>query len=82
MKKAKWKSPETVPKNRTILVDLGYPWPLVATYSPADGTWSAAEIESSTYDGVNEFYFVTERFSQNEILGWMDLPDVLPRNAE
>lgn len=40
-----WQSPETAPKDRMILADVGMPWAAVATWSDYAEKWVLAELE-------------------------------------
>lgn len=72
-----WQSPQTAPKDRPILACFGFPWPVVAVFSDAQGEWVTAEIEQSLYQGKSDPSFVSEYFAETELLGWMGLPEAL-----
>ncbi len=72
-----WQSPQTAPKDRPILACFGFPWPVIAVFSDAQGEWVSAEIEQSLYQGKSDPSFVSEYFAEAELLGWLDLPDAL-----
>lgn len=71
---ADWQSPETAPKDRMIMVDVGMPWAAVATWSEYAEKWVLAELEWSVCDGLADPGFVTEY--ERTIKGWMELPEV------
>lgn len=72
-----WHSPETAPKDRLILACFGFPWPVVAMYSDANDEWVTAEVEQSLYQGKSDPSFVSEYFSEAELLGWIEMPAAL-----
>ncbi|MDY0250727.1 MAG: hypothetical protein RBR45_11840 [Pseudomonas sp.] len=72
-----WQSPETAPRDKPFIAHFdGYPWALVAMYSPAMGQIVIADIEASTYQGKDDLFFTTEWFGIGELLGWMGMPEL------
>ena len=72
-----WKSPETAPRDKSIIAHFeGFPWALVAVYSPAMEQFVVADIEASTYQGKDDLYFTTEWCGIGDLLGWMAMPDL------
>jgi hypothetical protein len=63
--------PETAPKDRTILVDCGYPWLCVAIWSEYAEKWCIAEIQYNECDGKADPWWINE--SETEINGWIPL---------
>lgn len=75
--KPAWCSPETAPRDKPFIAHFdGYPWALVAVYSPAMEQFVVADIEASMYQGKNDLYFTTEWCGNGELLGWMDMPEL------
>lgn len=72
-----WKSPETAPRDKPFIAHFdGYPWALVAVYSPAMDQVVIADIEASMYQGKSDLYFTTEWCGNGDLLGWMDMPEL------
>lgn len=72
-----WQSPETAPRDKPFIAHFdGYPWALVAIYSPAMGQIVIADIEASMYQGKSDLYFTTEWCGNGDLLGWMDMPEL------
>jgi len=71
---SEWQAPETAPKDRLILGDVGLPWPTVVLWSEYMGKWAVAEVQWSVCEGQADPGFVTE--SEQELTGWMELPEV------
>ena len=72
-----WQSPETAPRDKSIIAHFeGFPWALVAVYSPAMEQFVVANIEASTYQGKDDLYFTIEWRGIGDLLGWMDMPDL------
>lgn len=69
-----WQPPETAPKGRMILVDVGMPWAAVATWSEYAEKWVLAELEWNVCEGKADPGFVTEY--ELTLVGWMELPEV------
>jgi len=82
MKGLVWRLPESVPRDRTFIADLGYPWAVIATYSPAMDQLAVADLEASVCDGKSDLYFCTEWHDLSELKGWMDLPGVAMAKIE
>jgi len=73
----KWQTPETAPKDDVIIANLGFPFPLVATWNKPSGQWVTANLEVDLYHGEwNDTSFCNEYFAEKELLGWMPLPEV------
>lgn len=72
-----WQSPETAPRDKSIIAHFeGFPWALVAVYSPAMEQFVVADVEASMYHGKYDFYFTTEWCGIGDLLGWMDMPEL------
>ncbi len=70
-----WLPPETAPKDRMILADVGMPWAALATWSDYAEKWVLAELEWNVCEGKADPGFVTEW--EVTIKRWMELPEVL-----
>lgn len=70
-------TPETAPKDRLILADAGYPWPVLAIWNPAIEKWATTMLEASDYLGKSDLYFVTEY--EDELRGWCEPPAMAER---
>lgn len=72
-----WQSPETAPRDKPFIAHFdGYPWALIAIYSPAMEQFVVADIEASMYQGKSDLYFTTEWCGIGDLLGWMDMPEL------
>lgn len=70
-----WNPPETAPKDRPILLDVGFPTPVIGAYNPVAGEWTYGEFQIGLFDGEwNDTYFECEY--TKKINGWMPLPEV------
>lgn len=74
---ASWNPPETTPKNRHILANCGWPWPVVAMWSDYAECWVIAMQEGNVCDGKSDPGFITEH--ERELIGWMEMPALPPR---
>lgn len=70
-----WQPPETAPKDRQILADAGWPWPVVARWSEYQGEWVTAQLEGNLCEGKDDPSYVTEY--EHTLKGWMELPEVV-----
>ena len=70
----RWQPPETAPKDRQILANVGWPWPTVALWSEYADSWVVAEVQWSVCAGRADPSFVTEH--ELTLVGWMELPEV------
>jgi len=71
-----WNPPETAPKDRTILANVGYPWAVLACWSEYAQRWVVAELQGNIFEGKDDPSWIGE--PEDELLGWMDLPSVKP----
>lgn len=71
-----WQFPETAPKDGTpIIIDAGYPYPLVGVWNRIEGRWICAELNSDMFNGEwEDAYFENE--SYETIRRWMPLPKI------
>ena len=71
----KWQPPETAPKDKTIIADVGLPCAVMAHWDEAENTWVYANLQCDLYHGQwNEYYFENEYGAV--LKGWMPLPEV------
>lgn len=70
-----WNTPETAPKDKPILLDVGLPWPVVGAWSNLHEEWVYANYQIDMFDSEwIDVYFENEPAS--EIRGWLPLPEV------
>lgn len=75
-----WQPPETAPKDRCILADVGWPWAVVVCWSEYAGKWLAAELQWSMCDGKPDPMFINE--AERDLKAWQELPALeLPNGA-
>ena len=72
----KWNPPETAPRTgELILVDVGYPWAVPASWNGHHGEWAIASLQIGPVEGVwNDSYFETEH--EKTIKAWMEFPEI------
>lgn len=67
-------TPETAPKDQTILLDVGLPWLVVGHWNEPSDKWVYASLHMDVYDGLwNDAYFENE--FEDKILGWQLMPE-------
>lgn len=69
----------TAPKDRTLLLDVGYPWPVVAHWNPVQEDWVCAELAAGIYRDesgrhYNDTYFENEH--EKNPKGWALMPSI------
>ena len=71
-----WQPAETAPHDgNPILVDAGYPWPLVCVWNHVENAWICAELNVGMFNGEwNDTYFEYEK--RKTIKAWIPLPAV------
>lgn len=75
IKKQKWNSPESAPKDAQILADVGYPWPVVAVWNSHDDKWVYPNLQACPMDNNTlDTYFENEQ--ESTIKGWLPLPEL------
>jgi len=78
-RKRTWQPAASAPKDRGILVDIGYPWPLSCRWDAEAGKWAIAMLNFETANESGEARNVWwETEYEIEIKGWIDLPDLPP----
>ncbi len=82
----KWLNMKDAPKDKPILLDVGYPWPVVGIWNDADKKWVYANLQCGQVDGKwNDTYWDNEQESEldgkgnRNIDGWMHL--LIPQEA-
>lgn len=66
--------PETAPKHKPILLDVGLPWLVVGHWNEPSDKWVYANLQSDLYDGLwIDTYFENEY--EDKILGWLPMPE-------
>ena len=67
----------TPPKDKTFLADIGYPYYVYAHYNEAMGYFVYAELQVDMYKtSWNDTYFQTDSFKEEELKGWIEMPEV------
>lgn len=77
-----WLPPETAPKDRMILGDVGYPWAVVMRWNECMDEWVLAGMSTNTAEGEDDPYFETEHARKAELIGWQELPKVPLRSLQ
>lgn len=70
----KLKLPETAPKDKLILIDIGWPSLVTAIWSDYDKQWKFASLQYNHVEGVQDPYFETDFEHDKYLKGWMPLP--------
>lgn len=65
-----WNPPETAPKDRMILLDVGIPWPVIGQWSDYENQWAWASVQANDDD----IWFETDL--EKVVKGWLPLPEV------
>lgn len=68
-----WIPPELAPKDGTqiLAVFTSYPFPVMAIWCGASGTWCAAVPQVDFYEGeMNDWYFENEHFPAEDLKVW------------
>ena len=67
----------TPPKDKTFLADIGYPYYVYANYNKAMDYFVYAELQVDMYlVKYEDTYFITESFHEEELKGWVEVPEV------
>ena len=65
----------TAPKDKVILLDVGYPCLFCGHWNDYDKKWVYAELNANMVDGVyNDTYFENEY--EKEPRGWLPMPEI------
>jgi hypothetical protein len=75
-------SPETTPRDRCILLDVGYPWLVMGCWNDylACFVYANLEVDVTIKDEggyLVDSSYVTETANSEEVLGWFPIP-ILP----
>jgi hypothetical protein len=62
------------PKDRPVLLNVGYPWMVVGIWNEAQQEFATAELEWSSYEGKDDPAWVTEWAKPHEVKNWMPPP--------
>lgn len=76
MKSEKWFSPNSAPKNGTmILGDFGVPWAIPCVYDPSEKMWSTVEVKKGVtiYEPV-VYWLSTSNISKQRLKRWTRIP--------
>ena len=69
-----------VPRDRVMLIDIGYPWPFMAVWSEAQRGWVYPDIravEEGESCELTEFTWENETVSESKIIQWWELPECM-----
>ena len=73
----KWQGMDTAPKDRVILLNVGYPYTVIGIWSEFEEDFVYADVQVNINDGKwNDPYFETQSATAEEVRGWMPLPEV------
>ena len=65
----------TPPKDRLFLADVGFPSLMMTHWCEPSKKFVCANLCVDCYEGEwNDWYFENERFDENEIKGWIEVP--------
>lgn len=79
-----WIPPEQAPKDGTQILAVfeSHPFPVMAVWCGASGTWCAAVPQVDMYQGeLNDWYFENEHFPADQLKAWWDVRHDAPANA-
>jgi hypothetical protein len=69
-----------IPRDRVILIDIGFPWPFMAVWSESRGVWVypdiRAEMDSESCEW-NDFVWENETVKESKIIQWWELPECM-----
>jgi len=69
-----WHPIETAPKNKAILLDIGFPWPVFGIFNTLNDEFSYADMQAENFENATDIYFQTD-YEKNPV-AWMLLPEV------
>jgi len=73
----KWQKMDTAPVDDLLILDVGWPYAVIGTWNEHEQQWIYSELEINRVDGdFNDPYFVNESISNENVKGWMPLPEV------
>ena len=64
----------TAPKDKQVVLDVGYPWSVVGFYNPIDQEWVYASVQAEVLEDGCSYYY--ENDYEKTPKGWMHLPEV------
>lgn len=66
---------KTAPKDRPIILDVGYPWPVVGQWNEHDQSWCYANLQASKMEsGDVDVWFENEH--EKNPKGWLPMPEI------
>lgn len=72
-----WMPPDTAPKDRLIIADIGMPWACLAVWNVPSQKWCVTELECGLYQGEWNDVSISHTFeSAEDLLGWLPLPEL------
>ena len=73
----KWQTMDTAPVDDLLILDVGWPYAVVGAWNEHEQQWIYSELEINRVDGdFNDPYFGNEYISNENVKGWMPLPEV------
>lgn len=70
-----WQPAETAPKDRVILADAGWPWPLACLWDAQANKWAIAFLNVETLNEKKESLGVWwETEYEPKLMRWMEIP--------
>jgi len=79
----KWNSVKSVPHDREILACFGFPWVSLAIWNEPSSQWCVTMLEVGMFEGKwNDATISHEYYSHKDMLGWMEMPQVLSEVVE
>lgn len=66
---------KTAPKDKPIILDVGYPWLVYGHWNEADQSWCYANLNASTMkSGAVDVWFENEQ--EKNPRGWLPMPEI------
>jgi hypothetical protein len=74
----KWQTMGTAPKDKMVLLDIGFPWAVIGIYNEYAEEWIYPELQCSPLEESGKIF--DDVYFENEFdkapLFWMPLPDI------
>ena len=71
----KWKSIDTVPTDRSILLDVGLPFSVVGIFNAVNNCFVYAHLSAGLLDGeYKDMHYINEY--EHRPKAWLDLPEI------
>ena len=70
----KWQDMKTAPKDKLILLDIGFPGAVVGTWNAHENQWCHPDLQVNCINGEwTDPYFENEYSEDSDAKGWMPL---------